>query len=107
MQKLNKIKVAVSSDESTRKRIIRKITVECGLAINASDADKLIKPTVYEFDISTAYFIVCDLHNFRMSPNMNQQLYQMAARGMAVIVGVKKLPAEFEFISETYYQNYL
>jgi len=107
MQKQNKIKVIISSDPDTRRKLLQKVAVECGFAMTPSDAGKLIKPSVYECNVPGSFFVLADLHNFRQSPNMNQQLYEMAARGMAVIVGVKKLPAEFEFISEVYYANYL
>jgi len=107
MQKQNKIIVAISPDPVIRKKILQKLAVEAGFALTLGDAGKLIKPTPYECNIPGAFFVFCDLHNFRKSPNINQQLYEMAARGMAVIVGVKKLPAEVEFICEVYYSNYL
>jgi len=107
MKKQNKIIVAVCPDADVRRQLLQKITVECGFALTRGDAGKLIKPTPYECNVPGAYFLLADLHNFRTSPGMNQQLYEMAARGMAVIVGVKKLPAEYEFICEAYYSNYL
>jgi len=107
MQKQNKIIVAVSSDPVIRKKILQKLAVECGFALTPGDAGKLIKPTPYECNVPGAFFVLCHLHNFRQSPAINQQLYEMAARGMAVIVGSKKLPAEVEFITEAYYSNYL
>jgi hypothetical protein len=32
-----------------------------------------------------------------------QRLYELAARGICVIVGVKSLPREYEFVSQTFY----
>lgn len=107
MNKPNKIKVIVSPDSDIRRKLLQKVAIECGFALTPGDAGKLIKPTVYDGDIPNSYFVLADLHNFRQSPSMNQQLYEMAARGMAVIVGVRKLQAEFEFIAEVYYSNYL
>ena len=106
MQKQNKIKVIVSPDPDIRRKLLQKVALECGFALTQGDAGKLIKPSVYECNIPDAFYVLADLHNFRVSSYMNQQLYEMAARGMAVIVGVKKLPAEFEFICEVYNQNY-
>lgn len=105
--KPNKIKVIVCPENDIRRRIMQKVVQECGLALTASDASKLIKPTVYDYNLITSYFVVADMHNFRQSPLTNQKLYELAASGIAVIVGVRKLPPEFEFISETYYSNYL
>lgn len=107
MKKQNKIMVAISPDADVRRKILQKIAMECGLALTPGDAAKLIKPTPHECNVPEAYFVLADLHNFRRGSIMNQQLYEMAARGMAVIVGVKKLSAEFEFICEPYYSNYL
>lgn len=105
--KHNKIKVIISPDPEIRRKLLQKVAQECGLALTPGDASKLIKPSVYECNIPDAYYVLADMHNFRQAPHMNQQLYEMAARGMAVIVGVRKLPAEFEFISEVYQSNYL
>lgn len=107
MKKQNKIIVAVCPDDNTRRKLLQKIAVECGLALTPGDASKLIKPTAHECNVPESYFVLADLHNFRRGVILNQQLYEMAARGMAVIIGCKKLPAEFEFICETYYSNYL
>ena len=107
MQKQNKIKVAIDPDYGVRRRILQKLAVECGFALTHGDAAKLIKPSAYECNLPGAYFVITELHNFRTSPITNQQLYEMAARGMAVIVGAKKLPREYEFICEAYYANWL
>jgi hypothetical protein len=107
MNKQNKIKVAVDPDYEVRRKILQKIAVECGFALTAGDAGKIIKPSPYECNMPGAFFVLAELHNFRTSPIMNQHLYEMAARGMAVIVGIKKLPREFEFLCEPYYSNYL
>jgi len=99
--------VAISPDGDTRRKIIQKLIMKCGFAITPGDAMKLIKPTAYDCNPVDAFFVVADMHDFRTSTVMNQQLYEMAAKGMAVIVGVKKLPAQFEFICETFYHTYL
>ena len=36
------------------------------------------------------------------SPYTNQRLFEMAARGMAVIVGCRSLPREYEFLCDVY-----
>jgi len=107
MKLQNKISVAIDPDYEVRRKILQKMAVEKGFAITASDAGKLIKPSPYECNMPDAYYVLAELHNFRTSPLMNQQLYELAARGLAVMVGAKKLPAEFEFICEAYYANYL
>lgn len=102
--KQNKIIVAVHPDAQERRKIIQATIVRLGLAITPVDAAKLIKPTVYDFDLQQCYFVCAELHNFRDSPITNQRMYEMAARGMAVVVGVKHLQREFEIISEPVYE---
>ena len=46
---------------------------------------------------------MCAQYNFRNSPVTNQRLYEMAARGLCVIVGVRSLPREYEFITQAFY----
>lgn len=101
--KQNKIFVAVSADPSHRLTIIQRILIDLKLAITPGDASKLIRKSVYDIDLSNAYYVCADNFNFRESEITRQRLYEMAARGIAVIVGVKRLPREFEFISQAYY----
>jgi hypothetical protein len=105
--KQKKIIVAVEPDDQLRRRILQRIIVDCGFAIILSDADKLIKPTVYDMEpLSDSYFIFAHTHNFRQGgSHTNQQLYEMAVSGIAVIIGVKKLPPEFEFICQPFDRN--
>lgn len=103
MSKQNKIIVAVHSDQPTREKIIKRLIVERGFALTPSDAGKLILPSVFDIDLSEAYFVISDNFNFRESPLTQQRLYELAARGIAVILGTPKLQKEFEFICEAYY----
>lgn len=102
--KQNKIIVAVNSDEDERRKIIQRTMVRLGFATTLGDASKLIRPTVFDYDLGETYFVCALTHNLRDSPITRQRLYEMAARGIAVVIGVKRLQAEFEFICEAVYE---
>lgn len=104
MSKQNKIIVAVHSDQGTREKILKRLIVDRGFAFTPSDAGKLIKSTVSDIDLTKAYFVIADNYNFRDSPITRQRLYELAARGIAVIIGTRKLQTEFEFICEAYFE---
>ena len=103
LKKENKIFVAVCPDVRTRRQMISRLAVRLGFALIPSDAAKLIQEDLYSCDLSTAYFVMCAQYNFRNSPVTNQRLYEMAARGLCVIVGVRSLPREYEFITQAFY----
>lgn len=107
LKKENKIFVVVCADVQQRKQMIAKLAVKLGFAMIPSDAAKLIKQNVYEYDLSTAYFVMCAEYNFRGASITNQRLYEMAARGICVIVGVRSLPREYELISQAFYPENL
>lgn len=96
--------MAVASDDKERRAIIRRLLVRLNFAAIPSDADKLIKKSVYDIDLSDAYYVCVENFNFRDSEITRHRLYEMAARGMAVIVGVRRLPREFEFICQAVYE---
>lgn len=102
--KPNKIIVAVHPDASTREKILTRLIIDCKFADIPSVAKKLIQPTISDIDLNNAYFVIADNYVFRRSPITQQRLYEMAARGIAVILGTNKLPQEYEFICEAYYQ---
>ncbi len=83
--------------------MIKQIIVDIGFARTPSDAAKLIRDTPYDVDFANAYFVFADIYNFRDSNITTQHLYEMAARGFAVVVGVKKLPPEHEFLCTAFY----
>lgn len=95
--------VVISPDPVVRNRMLKRLIVRLGFAFTPTDAGKLIKRSVHDTDLSNAYFVIADLYNFRVSPITTQRLYELAARGIAVVVGVKKLPPEFEFICTAFY----
>ena len=66
---------------------------------------KIIRKDIYSFDLPTAYFILCSNYNFRGSVITTQRLYELAARGICVVVGVKSLPREYELISQVFYPD--
>lgn len=101
--KANKIMVAVSADKETRTRLLRRMAVDAGFALTPSDAGKLIRPSVHDIDLSRAYFVLADLYSFRESPITTQRLFEMAARGIAVMVGTRRLPPEFEPFCVAFY----
>ena len=97
--------VVVDPDVSMRKQLIARLATQHGFARTTSDALKIIRSTTYEYDIPTAYFVLAHTYDFRRSNITTQRLYEMAARGMAVIVGVSRLPAEFEFCSQVFFKE--
>jgi hypothetical protein len=102
--KQNKLIVAVHQDPTTRNKILKRLIVERGFALTPSDAEKLIKPSIGDIDLAHAYFVIADNYKFRESPITQQRFYEMAARGIAVILGTIKLQREFEFMCEAYYE---
>jgi len=105
MKKENKIMVVVDQDLDARRKVIAKMAVEFGFARTTSDAGKIIQSTPYDYDLNSAYFVMADTYDFRKSVITTQRLYEMAAKGLAVIVGVKRLPAEYEFICQVFYKH--
>lgn len=95
--------VVVSPDPVIRDRTLKRLIVKLGFAVTPTDAGKIIKRSVHDIDLSAAYFAFADLYNFRSSPITTQRLYELAARGIAVVVGVRKLPPEFEFFCSAFY----
>lgn len=83
---------------------MQRTLVKFGFALTNSDAEKLIKNDVYDIELLTAYYVCADNFNFRQSPITTQRLYEMAARGICVMVGVKRLPKEFEIMCEAIYE---
>lgn len=103
MKKDNKIIVAVSGDDKERLSMVRRIVVDLGFALTASDASKIIKATPHDLDLVNAYFVLAGTYNLRESPITTHRLYELAARGIAVVIGVKRLYPEHEFICKPYY----
>lgn len=95
--------LAQSSDD--REQLIARLAVRLGFAKVPSDAKKIIRKDIYSFDLSTSYFVLCNNYNFRGSIVTTQRLYELAARGICVIVGVKSLPREYELISQVFYPD--
>ncbi len=102
--KQNKIIVVVNPDEGDRRRAIQRTMVRLGFATTLGDAGKLIRPTVHDYDLGETYFVCALSHNLRDSQITRQRLYELAARGIAVVIGVKRLQAEYEFICEAVYE---
>ncbi|WP_291528579.1 hypothetical protein [Bacteroides sp. UBA939] len=103
IKKENKIQVVIAPTAQEREKLIARLAVYHGFARIASDAAKIIRKDLYSVDLATAYFVLCSSYNFRGSVITTQRLYELAARGICVIVGVKSLPREYELISQTFY----
>lgn len=99
--------VVVDQDLDARRKVIAKMAVEFGFARTTSDAGKIIRSTPYDYDLPAAFFVMATTYDFRKSVITTQRLYEMAAKGMLVIVGVKRLPPEFEFICQVFYKQNL
>jgi hypothetical protein len=102
MKKSNKIIAAVSPDRAQRQTMIRRLAVQSGFAKTPGDAAKIIRQTPYDYDLANCYFILAETYNLRESPVTTQRLYELAATGIAVIVGMKKVPPEMEFFCDIY-----
>lgn len=97
--------LVVSADEKERRSMIRQLLVKLGFAMTPSDADKLIRATPQDYDLVNSYFVVAVNYNLRETPLTTHRLYELAARGIAVIVGSKRLYPEHEFICHPYYPS--
>ena len=97
----NKIKVVLCADDATRLNGVARLAVRCGFARTLSDAKKIVSPGIPELQ-GPCYFVLSSSYNFRSSPYTNQRLFEMAARGMAVIVGCRSLPREYEFLCDVF-----
>lgn len=95
----------ICTDDSERLQMIKKVLVKKGLASTPGDAAKLIKPNPSDFDAVDSYYIAASLYNLKSSDTITNQLYRMAASGILVVVGLKKLQPEYEFMCESYYQG--
>lgn len=105
IKKENKIMVVISQSIEDREQLIARLAVRLGFAKVPSDAKKIIRKDIYSCDLSTSYFVICNNYNFRGSIITTQRLYELAARGICVIVGVKSLPREYELISQVFYPD--
>ena len=95
LKKEHKILVVVSPEPAERKRLLSRLAVRLGFALISND--------IYGIDLATAYFVFCSSYNFRGAVLTNQRLYEMAARGLCVAVGVRSIPREYEFICKVFY----
>lgn len=102
--KQNKLIVAVAPDNDRRIEIMRRLIIDNGFAFTRTDAAKLIRGSVHAADVVGAYFVIADNFRFHESPITVQRLYQMAARGIFVLLGVKSLPRQYEFICEAHFE---
>ncbi|MDD3194387.1 MAG: hypothetical protein PHU68_01125 [Paludibacter sp.] len=82
--------------------MIARVALDMGLAITMADAAKIINPTPFDYDLQCAYVVLAATFNFRQSSHTVHQLYRLASSGIAVVVGVKKLQPEYEFMCSIY-----
>lgn len=104
-KKQNKIIVAISPDERERKAMVNRIAIDLGFAITPADAAKIIRMTPLDYDLVNTYFVLAYSYNLRESPITTHRLYELAARGIAVVIGTKKLYPEHEFMCNSYYPS--
>ena len=89
-------------NDAERRSMLRRAVIACGLAKVPSNAEHLIKESIDEVDYDSAYVVVVD--NFRFNQEYHiRRLYELAAKGLAVIVGTKAVPARYEWITQTLY----
>ena len=106
-KKSNKIMTCISPVNIQRTKLACELALRFRLSTIRSEARKILKHSVYDIELSEAYYVLVDDFNFRESPSTTQRLYELAARGIAVIVGCRKLPREFEFLCDTYNPEHL
>ena len=96
---------------SFRNRLFAALLAACGEdtapaqggdSAGSASADTTEEKT-FNIDLATAYFVLCAYYNFRGASLTNQRLYEMAARGICVAVGVRSLPREYEFICQAFF----
>ena len=104
-KKRNKIIVAVSTSEEERRSMVCRIAVQLGFALTPADAGKIVKGSILDYDLMNSYFVFVHTCNLRESPITTHRLYELAARGVAVVIGVKRLYSEHEFFSDAYYPS--
>ena len=105
MKKDNKIIVAISADERAREAMIKRIIIDMGFAQTVTDAGKIIRGTPHDYDLQNSYFVFATSYNLRESPATTHRLTCMAAAGIAIVIGVKKLYPEHEWICQPYYPS--
>lgn len=102
VMKKNRIIVALCPDDEIREKMIRKIAVKLGFANTEGDARKIIREKLTDYEIPDSYFILANHYSMRQSPETTQRLYRMALNGMAIVIGVKRIYPEHEFMCEIY-----
>ncbi len=105
MKKQNKIIVAIAPDEQTRAAMVKRIAISMGFAQTPGDAAKIIRKSPHDVNLDETYFVLAYNYNLKESPTTTLRLVAMAAKGIAVVVGVKRLPPEMEFLCESYYPS--
>lgn len=105
IKKENKIIVVVSPDPQERLATMKHLAVKLGFCAIPSDAQKIIRADIYSIDLPTSYFVFCSYYDFRKSSITTQILYEMSARGIAVVLGVKQLPKDYEFICQAFFPS--
>jgi len=103
MKKSNKIMVVVEPDIVIRRKLIARLVVKLGFARTPSDASKIIRTSPYDFDLATDYFILADNYDLRESSITTQRLYELATKGIAVVIGLKRIPSEHEFFCQAFF----
>jgi len=104
-KKPNKIFVAVSPDNKERIKMICRIAIDCGFAKTIGDASKITRPSPFDFDLGGCYFVLAENYNLKDSLTTTQRLFELAASGIAVIIGTRKIPPEMEFLCDVYYPH--
>ena len=105
MKKDNKIIVAISADERAREAMIKRIIIDMGFAQTVTDAGKIIRGTPHDYDLQNSYFVFATSYNLRESPATTHRLTSMATAGIAIVIGVKKLYPEYEWICQPHYPS--
>lgn len=102
--KQHKIIAIVSKDDKVRRSLLKKMIAAKGFATSLSDAEKLIRPSVYDYDFTEAYFIIADNVRFHSNTILIQTLYRLAVSGLAVIIGTTRIPSQYEFMFEVHHE---
>jgi hypothetical protein len=102
VKKNNRLIVCLSSFEEDRVTMMAALLVRAGFARTPGDARKIIVPSPFDVDLPGAFFVAAKTCNLRSSPATTHRLFEMALRGNFVLLGVRKIPPEMEFMCEIY-----
>ncbi len=93
----------VSGDLKIRRKMIARLAVDMKLAVIPSDAMKLIQGDVFSIDLMNDYLILCDTVDLNENTWILKTLFRRAVMGAPVVIGVKKVTKQMEYMCSIHY----